>query len=117
MDGGLAAVANVLISAVEDATDSENPGLAFKIHKRIYAATFPFWIVQYKRYGSYAASFGLISGLYPSKLPTYSKMNLFQKTRLFLIYLSVSLAGLLVPTSFFELIKGKLYKWVRRKRK
>ena len=114
MDGGLPSVANVLINAVEDATHSSKNAVAFRILKRVYSITFPFWIVQYKRYGSFAAASGLIAGLYPPSNPSYAKINFFQKFRLNTIYLFVSIAGLLFPAALFEKVKTPLYMWVRR---
>ncbi|PCH99091.1 MAG: hypothetical protein COB85_00760 [Bacteroidetes bacterium] len=114
MDGGLPSVANVLITAVEDATNSSESDIAFRILKRIYSITFPFWVIQYKKYGSYAAAVGLISGLYPPRISSYVKINITQKISLISIYLSVSVAGLAFPSVLFEKVKTKLYMWVRR---
>jgi len=115
MQGGLPSVANVLINAIEDGTGVKSHSAAFRILKRIYSVTYPFWIVQYKKYGSFAAAFGLVSGLYPPNLPSFAKINLFQKIKLNLIYLFISCAGLIFPSSLFEVIRVPLYRWVRRK--
>jgi len=115
MQGGLPSVAKVLINAVEDGTGSNKNSIAFRILKRIYSVTFPFWIIQYKKYGSIAAAVGLISGLYPPKLESYLKINSIQKIRLNMIYFFVSIAGLAFPSFLFEKVKNRLYMWVRRK--
>lgn len=116
MDGGLPSVANVLISACEDAMGKSDNNFAFRILKRVYGITFPFWVVQYKKYGSFFAALGLIDGIMPSKHKIWTKINSLQKIRLFLIYVSRAFAGILMPVFLFDRMQFRLQKAVKRSR-
>lgn len=113
MDGGLPSVANVLTNAIEDATENRLPILYFKIFSKMYSTTFPFWVVQYKKYGSYAAAFGLIQGMKPSKIPSVKKLSYFGKLRIQFIYLSRAFLAFLFPVKIFDIIQNKLYRFVK----
>jgi glycosyltransferase involved in cell wall biosynthesis len=115
MDGGLPSVANVLISATQDALGREDKKLAFKILKRVYSITYPFWIVQYKKYGSLPAAVGLVRGINPRKSINWVKINNFQKIKLFSIYLLVSIIGLATPVFIFDRFERYLQKRVKSK--
>lgn len=115
MDGGLPSVANVLISATQDALGRRDQTLAFKILKRVYSITFPFWIVQYKKYGSFTAAFGLVRGINPRRSINWSKINIFQKIKLYTIYVFVSSVGLLTPVFLFDKFERYLQKRVKSK--
>lgn len=107
-DGGLPGVSNVLISALQDATGREDKKLAYTILKRIYGVTFPYWIIQYKKYGSMAASIGLIQGLFPPATNNWPRIGSWGKIRLFGIYTFMSLAGILIPSAVFGRMENKL---------
>lgn len=115
MDGGLPSVANVLICAINDATEKENKELAYKILRRLYAITYPFWIIQYKKYGSWAAAIGLTQGINPTKTPNWNKVTNLDKIKLYLIYLFTTVAGLLTPVKLFEVFQSKLHRSVKNK--
>ena len=114
MDGGLPSVAKVLISATQDALGYQDKGLAFRILKRIYSITFPFWIIQYKKYGSFTAAIGLIIGINPQKHGIWNNLNRFGMIRLFAIYISRSIAGLLFPVVIFSLVERYLQRVVKK---
>lgn len=116
MDGGLPSVGNVLISATQDALGKQDNKLAYRILKRIYSITYPFWIIQYKKYGSIPAAVGLISGINPAKTVNWSKINTFQKVKLFMIYTTRSLVGLVTPIFVFDKLERKLHKSVKKSR-
>jgi len=114
MDGGLPSVSNVLISATEDALGKPDSKLAFRILKRVYSITYPFWIVQYKKYGSFAAAFGLIKGINPAKSINWNKINGIHKVFLYSIYVKVSFLGIITPVILFDIIEQKLQKSVKK---
>lgn len=114
MDGGLPSVANVLISASQDALGRNDKNLAFKILKRIYSITFPFWIIQYKKYGSLTAAMGLIVGINPIKHDIWNKLNIIGKIRLLFIYGSRSLIAFFFPVRIFDLMERYLQRIVKK---
>lgn len=112
-DGGLPGVSNVLISALQDATGHKDKQLAYAILKRIYGVTFPYWIIQYKKYGSLAASVGLIQGLFPPSTINWPSIGSWGKIRLIGIYTIMSLAGILLPSSLFDQMSARLRRIVK----
>lgn len=115
MDGGLPSVANVLISATQDALGYPDAKLAYKILKRIYTITYPFWIIQYKKWGSLPASIGLVLGINPIKTKNWDAINFIQKVKLFLLYLTASILGIITPVFLFNRIERYLQKAVKTK--
>lgn len=113
-DGGLISVSHVLISAMEDATQLKDKSVAYRILKRIYGITYPYWIVQYKKYGSLAAAMGLIRGLYPPVTKNWIKIDTTGKIKLMAIYSIMSVAGILFPAILFEKAENRLRQLVRK---
>ena len=114
MDGGLPSVANVLISATEDALGKPNPSIAYKILRRMYAITYPHWVIDYKKNGGYPPAFGLIQGMIPYNISTWDKINFFQKLKILIIFSSGSLIALLFPSKLFKKITPWLYEQVKK---
>lgn len=114
MDGGLPSVGNVLISAMNDALGKEDKELSFRILKRIYSITYPFWIIQYKKYGSLTAALGLIKGINPVKTVNWNKISMVGKIRLYTIFLTRSIAALLMPIKIFDSLERGLQKKVKK---
>jgi glycosyltransferase involved in cell wall biosynthesis len=110
---GLLSVLNVLIAACVDAK-SEGDDFEYRILKRMYSITFPYWVVQYKHYGNYYTSMGLISEMNPWNNFNFRKMKLLPKLKIFGIYIATSIGGLLLPYTVFTKIQSRLYQWVRR---
>jgi glycosyltransferase involved in cell wall biosynthesis len=114
MDGGMPSVATVLTSAVEDATGAAQPHMVYQILRRIYLMTLPYWIIQYKKHGSFAAAMGLVRGMSPTRVAIFKKANAWGKIRLWAIYLTASTAALLLPTGLFGRLEKFIYKSTRR---
>jgi glycosyltransferase involved in cell wall biosynthesis len=112
-DGGLPSVSHVLISAMEDASDQKDKTIAYKILRRIYGVTFPYWIIQYKAYGSIYASLGLIHGLYPPSTINWIKIDFIGKVRLMALYITMSIAGIILPISIFKRYEKKFRRYTR----
>jgi glycosyltransferase involved in cell wall biosynthesis len=114
MDGGLPSVSNVLISATQDALGKPDSKLSYRILKRVYSITYPFWIVQYKKYGSIAAGFGLVFGINPINTVNWDKINFYQKIKLFVIYVTVSIIGIMMPIFLFDKLEQYLQRRVKK---
>ena len=110
---GLLSVMNVLISACMDA-EVKDQSFIFKIMKRMYSVTYPYWIIQYIHYGSYAASWSLIKEMKPSKNEFFSKMSSFQQVKIRLLFLIFSIFALCMPYQLFTSLQKKLHKMVRK---
>lgn len=113
VNGGLPSVINVLINGLKDANELNQQRIFF-IFKRMYAITYPHWILDYKSNKALPEAFGLIVGLNPSKNKNLFLLNEFNRIRIFLIYYIFSLAGLLTPVFLFNMVKMQLYKLMKR---
>lgn len=113
VNGGLPSVMNVLVSSFIDAGQATQ-NIIYSIHKRIYGVTYPFWIQDYKYNNALPEATGLIIGLSPAKIPTYSKLNLINKIRIWILYFSTSIIAIIFPVFLFNLIKNNLYKYFKK---
>src|SRR5688500_17448170 len=113
VDGGLPSVTRVLISAVED-VNQYNSDIGYKIIKRIYAVTYPFWIMDYKKNGAFVEAVGLSKGLHPSRNDNLSKINRIQRAKIHLWYNLSTVAAFLTPVGVFNRLKSFLYKQAKK---
>lgn len=114
VDSGLPSVMNVIIESFKDA-DIINQSLVYKVFKKIYSATYPFWIVDYKSNNAFPEACGLILGLFPPKVKNYNLLSTTNKLRIIIIYFIYSIGGLLMPVFIFKKITNWLY--IRQKQK
>ena len=112
MKSGLLSVLEVLIAACIDA-QVKGEDFVYRILKRMYAITFPYWVVQYKHHGNYYSALGLISEMNPVRNPHFKTMNTWSKLKIVGLYTGSSIGGLLLPFSLFTKVKSQLYQWVR----
>ena len=110
--GGLPSVMNVSIDAFRDAGVLKQ-SLIYSIFKRIYTVTFPFWIVDYKSNGSFAAAVGLIEGLKPGRNPNFKLLTAWNRFKIWTYYIIFSIGGLLTPAGVFNSLKNRLYKKIK----
>ena len=113
VDAGLPSVMNVLISAFRDA-GVLNQGIVYSIHKKIYAITYPHWLLDYRSNGAYPAALGLSKGMKPSSVSTYPLLSSGNKRKIFLIYRFSTFMGLRAPVYVFNKLKVKLYTFLKK---
>ncbi len=113
--GGLPSVINVLITVLED-TNNLSKEIVYKIFKRIYTKTFPFWIIDYRSNNAYPAAIGLIVGLYPFKNSNLSKLDFIGKVKVTRIYFFYSFIGLIIPIFIFTKMKKMIYKKIKNEK-
>jgi glycosyltransferase involved in cell wall biosynthesis len=113
--GGLPSVINVLITVLED-TDNLSKAIVYKIFKRIYTKTFPFWIIDYRSNNAYPAAIGLIVGLYPFKNSNFSKLDFFGRVKVTGIYFFYSFIGLIIPIFIFTRMKKMIYNKIKNEK-
>lgn len=113
VDGGLPSVTRVLISAIED-VEQYNSEIGYKIIKRIYTVTYPFWILDYKKNGAFVEAVGLSRGLYPGRNDNLKKINRMQRLKVHLWYNLSTVAAFLTPVTVFNRLKSFLYKQAKK---
>ncbi|HPH85012.1 MAG TPA: glycosyltransferase family 2 protein [Ferruginibacter sp.] len=113
VDGGLPSVMNVLIGALQD-SGSITQARIYYIFRRIYAITFPHWVLDYKENGAFPEAWGLVKGLHPSRNKNFTLLSRMNRFRIYLWYYFAGYAALLTPVFLFKLIKQKLYAVLKR---
>lgn len=112
-NGGLLSVINVLIDALRDA-EVLNQARIYRVFKRIYSITFPFWILDYKSNKALPAAVGLLHGMKPTNSTNYKLLNSFNAFRIWVVYLGVGITALLMPVFLFRKLKTWLYSIVKK---
>lgn len=113
VDAGLPSVMNVLINGFRDA-GTLNQHVIYRIFKKIYTTTFPFWIQDYKSNDAFPEAIGLISGLNPRKNKNFTELSALNRIRIYLYYSTFSIASILTPVSLFKKFKTKIYNYIKR---
>lgn len=108
VDGGMPSVINVLIGALRDA-GALTQHRTYRIFRKIYAVTFPHWVLDYKENGAFPEAWGLVRGLKPVKNKNYTLLNAWNRFRIYCIYLFASAGALLMPVFIFKTFKQKVY--------
>ncbi len=109
LDGGLPSYANVVFHALKDA-DHTSTNNNYKIIKRIYLYTYPYWLIDYRKNKARVAALGLKDGLRLKSFKNLSDLTRVQKLKLKTLYYTSSMVGLGFPIWMFELFKSSLYK-------
>jgi hypothetical protein len=108
-DGGLPSVIHVLIAAFANARVLSQ-SLVYRIFRKIYCSTFPYWIINYRRNKALPAAVGLISGMRPHAIHDFDKLSMTNKFRVYGWYSLSSLAAMVVPISVFDFIAMRILK-------
>lgn len=114
LDAGLPSVMHVLISAFRDA-GVLNQSIIYRIHKKIYAITYPHWLLDYRSNGAYPAALGLSKGMKPTAVATCSLLSPLNKSKIFLLYRFSTFLGLTAPVYLFNKLKVKVYSFLKRR--
>ncbi|HYC27645.1 MAG TPA: hypothetical protein VEB42_02500, partial [Chitinophagaceae bacterium] len=115
VDAGLPSVINVLINAFRDAGVLDQ-GMTYRIHQKIYAVTYPHWLLDYREHKAFPEAVGLSRGLKPSRLRTIKLLSGWNRLRLRLVYYFATMIGLLAPVFLFTMVRVKLYSYMKKKK-
>ncbi|MFH1868859.1 MAG: glycosyltransferase [Candidatus Omnitrophota bacterium] len=97
--------------------DAINPYLRKRTGRRIlewvvlqiYLFTYPFWIIEYRRVQSWPYALGICIGMRPENVFLGLNIGLLSTIRLYCLYLSVTITGLVMPISFFKALQSRLH--------
>jgi len=109
---GLLSVMNVLISACKDAKTAKG-NYTYTIMKRMYTVTYPYWVIEYKHYGSMAASWALSFEMNPKRNNFTKELSILEKIKIFTYYYIFTSMAFLTPYALFMKFKKGLHKMVR----
>jgi len=110
MSGGLPSYANVVFHALNDAQPGNANNNNYKIIKRIYLYTYPYWLIDYRKNKARVAALGLRKGLKLKSFKNLEELTKIQKLKLSSMHLMSSIVGLGFPIWLFELLKARLHK-------
>lgn len=113
VNAGLPTIMNVLINGFEDA-GTLNQEAIYRIFKKIYAITYPFWLLDYRSNGAFPEAIGLVRGLNPYKNQNFKQLNRFNRMRIMGMYSFSSMAGVVTPVTLFKKIKTRVYNYLKR---
>ena len=108
LNAGLPSYANVCAMAFKDA-GLNGTKYYYKIIKRIYQFTYPFWLVDYRKNSALIAALGLKEGLKLKQFKNYKLFSFKEKLKLKSYYTLSTLLGLNIPIFLFERLKKYLY--------
>jgi hypothetical protein len=100
---------------VADALEPAEPALAHRrsierIFRQLYAFTFPFWIVEYRRVQTWRYALGICLGLRPRNSLAGLSMPWGMRMRLSFLFWATAVLALLVPEQVVTLLQARLYR-------
>lgn len=107
----LASLGRVVVDAVTYRLGAgKRDQLTVRIFLQILLFTYPYWIIEYRRVHSWQYAFGICLGMRPRYL-LYNVMLYWPwRVALICIYLTVTLAGMLISPALFRLLQTRLYR-------
>jgi glycosyltransferase involved in cell wall biosynthesis len=113
VDAGLHSVISTVTIALFD-SNQFGIGRLYKLMKRIYRITFPFWIQDYRSQKATPEAIGLIMGMWPFKNQYFNRLALTQQIGLIFWYSIASVGGLIIPVAVFNRLKSTLHDFVKK---
>jgi glycosyltransferase involved in cell wall biosynthesis len=117
---GLDSVVRVTADAVRPfVAINERSAVLRSILVRMFASSYSFWLVEYRRVSNWSFSAGIARAMWPGKLLREYKVDwgltLKDRIHIWCVYLFTTIAGLLAPVSLLRAISSRLANTLRRK--
>lgn len=108
--GGLDQVGRVVCDAILPYVDSpRQSAFLASIYIQLFRYSYAFWLYQYRKDGVFRAAVNLAFGCLPARLLRYRPVGWLTRLRIFLVYVPVTFAGLVLPLRLLDAIKQRLY--------
>jgi glycosyltransferase involved in cell wall biosynthesis len=105
----------LIVDAIEPYLSSENRNLIIEsIFWQLYQFTYPLWIFEYRRIQSWNYALGICLGMKPDNTFMQLDFGIFNKIKLYTLYLIVCAGGLSIPLRLFDNLLPFLYKLSRK---
>lgn len=109
--GGLDQVGQVVCDAILPCVDEKDQtNYLVGIYRQLLGYSYAQWLYQYRKDGVFLASVNLALGCTPGRMLRFRQVSWSGYMRIWLVYLPVTLAGLLAPLSLLESVKNHLYR-------
>jgi len=86
---------------------------------RMFASSYPFWLVEYRRVSNWSFAAGIARAMWPGKLlreyRAEWKLTLKDRIYIWCVYLFATTAGLMAPVSLLRAVQSRLSDTFRRK--
>lgn len=83
-----------------------------RIIGQVLLITYPYWLFEYRRLTGWSFAVGIARDLWPGKLLPEYRLRLSDCLYLWILYLAVTLAGLVIPARWFNASRHKLATWL-----
>jgi glycosyltransferase involved in cell wall biosynthesis len=113
VNGGLHAVIKVLIASFQDA-GVWSRHISYAVFKKIYFSTFSYWILEYRKNKALPEAVGFVVGMYPGRINEFSTLGFLDKIKIRILYSTTAFSALLIPVSWFEKMKTRLWHWINK---
>ncbi len=113
VNGGLHAVIQVLIASFLDA-GVWSRHISYSVFRKIYFSTFSYWILNYRKNKALPEAVGFVLGMSPGRIKEFSTMNFLDRLKIRILYGTTACTALLMPVSWFERIKSRLWHWINK---
>ncbi len=114
---GLDSVARVTIDAVLPfVAEGRRSQVCLTIWKQLLSITYPYWVLEYRRLANWSWGLAIARDLWPGRRLAEYPLKVGHKIYLWLLYLTVTTAALVIPSSVFTRIRHRIAEIVRRRR-
>lgn len=115
-DAGLLDVVRVIIAAFVDA-GIDDKKINYKIIKKHYVQSMPYWLLEYRNCGGFVDAVGVVLGMYPLKVVKAYTLGFGHKIGLFINYFIFSAIGLFTPVFMFNKLRYKIYNYIKKRQR
>ena len=105
----LVQLGRLVVDAIRPYGGKRFSAFATSIFLQILIFTFPPWIVEYRRVQSWNYSVGICLGMRPRNFLESAALNRIQSLSLRVLYLTVTLASLIIPIWLFDSLRLEFY--------
>ena len=111
----LSQLGSLAIDAVEPyVQEGQFDRAARRVFRQLLLYTYPPWLIEYRRIQSWRYAVGIALGMRPRNLTTGIRIGWASKAYILLLYMIVTIAGLLFPIGLFEYLKPRLHALAKR---
>ena len=103
----------LVVDAICPYSDKSISALSASIFLQIFAFTYAFWIVEYRRCQSWRYSIGICLGMRPRNVFGTATLKRKHSVSLKAVYLAVTLAGLITPLGLFDSARPQFYAFAK----
>ena len=107
----LTRLAQVVTEAVSPSVEAEQRERTNqRIVRQIYRFPYFFWLMEYRRVQSWRYALGVALGMRPRHVLNAIPLSRWQRRKVGLLYLLITVAGLLIPVTLFQALRRPLYR-------